>query len=192
MMPPMIWAAVTLLLLAAAALCSGPDPVQRLHPGTGHGPKQPRDRPVDASPLDIAADIELFAACTTAGLSTRIAIAAVAEAAGSTTADDWRRAGALLAVGAPVTDVWQVLAQLRGLDELARAARHSGDSGAGIATGCERMAARLRAEATDQAVGAAERAGVLIALPLTLCFLPAFILLGLAPMVLSLGTPLLG
>ena len=37
----------------------------------------------------------------------------------------------------------------------------------------------------------AERAGVLIALPMTLCYLPAFFLLGLAPMVISLGTSIL-
>ena len=37
----------------------------------------------------------------------------------------------------------------------------------------------------------AERAGVLIALPLTACFLPAFLVLGLAPVVISLGTELL-
>ena len=32
---------------------------------------------------------------------------------------------------------------------------------------------------------------VLIALPMTLCYLPAFFLLGLAPMVISLGTSIL-
>ena len=42
-----------------------------------------------------------------------------------------------------------------------------------------------------QATARAERAGVLIALPLTLCFLPAFLVLGLAPVVISLGTALL-
>ncbi|MDU6013102.1 MAG: type II secretion system F family protein, partial [Corynebacterium sp.] len=37
----------------------------------------------------------------------------------------------------------------------------------------------------------AERAGVFIALPLAVCFLPAFIVLGLAPVVISLGAQLL-
>ena len=41
------------------------------------------------------------------------------------------------------------------------------------------------------AAAEAERAGVLIALPMTLCYLPAFFLLGLAPMVISLGTSIL-
>ena len=186
------WATLTLILLAAAVLCGEPDPAQRICVDIGYGPKQPRDRPVVASPLDVAADIELFAACTAAGLPVATAISAVAVAASPTTAVTWRRASALVAVGASVSDAWQVLAQIQGLDDLARIALHSGSYGAAIATGCERTAARLREEAVDQAVGAAERAGVLIALPLTLCFLPAFILLGLAPMVLSLGSGLLG
>ncbi|WP_255567673.1 type II secretion system F family protein [Corynebacterium sp. TAE3-ERU16] len=185
-----IWATVTMLLLAGATLCSDPDPSGRIHPKPGYRPKQPRDRPTEVSPLDIAADIELFAACTTAGLAIGTTIAAVADAAGPATVDDWRRARALLAVGAPLPDVWRGLAQRRGLDELARTARHSGHSGAAMAAGCERIAARLREDADDRAVGAAERAGVLVALPLTLCFLPAFMLLGLAPMVLSLGSQL--
>ena len=184
------WATVTLLLLAGAALCSIPAPAERIRPEPGHGPKQPRDRPNAVSPLDIAADIELFAACATAGLAIGPTMAAVADAAGPTTAGDWLAARALLAVGAPLPDVWRGLAELRGLDELARTARHSGQSGAAIAVGCERVAARLREDAEDRAIGAAERAGVLIALPLTLCFLPAFMLLGLAPMVLSLGSQL--
>ena len=183
-------ATVTLLLLAGAALCSIPDPAERIRPEPEHGPKQPRDRPNAVSPLDIAADIELFAACATAGLAIGPTMTVVADAAGPATAGDWHRARALLAVGAPLPDVWRGLAELPGLDELARTARHSGRSGAAIAASCERVAARLREDAEDRAVGAAERAGVLIALPLTLCFLPAFMLLGLAPMVLSLGSQL--
>ena len=37
----------------------------------------------------------------------------------------------------------------------------------------------------------ADRAGVLISLPLALCFLPAFIVLGLVPIVVSLSTQML-
>ncbi|MEZ2121814.1 MULTISPECIES: type II secretion system F family protein [unclassified Corynebacterium] len=187
-----LWGAATLLILAAAALCAPPSPFHRIRVATGHEPKQPRDHPAQASPLDVAADIELFAACTAAGLPTETVITAVAAAAGPTTVDAWRTAGALIAVGAPGADAWQVLTRVRGLDELARIALHSGESGATVSAGCERIARRLREDAADEAVGAAERAGVLIALPLTLCFLPAFILLGLVPIVISLGGQLLG
>ncbi|MCK7676030.1 type II secretion system F family protein [Corynebacterium pygosceleis] len=193
MIDPLIWATPpTLIPLAAALLCSAPAPARRIHTDTGHTPKQPRDRPAPASPLEVAADIELFAACTTAGLPVETAIRAVADTACPATAESWRRAGALIAVGAPVTDAWRILAQTRGIDDLARAALRSGDSGAAIVAGCERAVHRLREESADRATGTAERAGVLIALPLTLCFLPAFILLGLVPIILSLGGQLLG
>ena len=78
-----------------------------------------------------------------------------------------------------------------GLGELAALARSSHHSGAGLSNGCSRIAARLRDDGADHATAEAERAGVLIALPMTLCYLPAFFLLGLAPMVISLGTSIL-
>mgnify|MGYP001942212230 FL=1 len=64
-------------------------------------------------------------------------------------------------------------------------------SGAALAQGCERIASNLRADAADHAKTKAERAGVLIAIPLTAFFLPAFFVLGLAPVVISLGTNLI-
>ena len=70
-------------------------------------------------------------------------------------------------------------------------ASSSHHSGAGLSNGCSRIAARLRDDGADHATAEAERAGVLIALPMTLCYLPAFFLLGLAPMVISLGTSIL-
>jgi len=66
----------------------------------------------------------------------------------------------------------------------------SDHSGAAITAGCQRIIATLRAEATAHATAAAERAGVFIAFPLAVCFLPAFIVLGLVPVVISLGAEL--
>ena len=103
-----------------------------------------------------------------------------------------RRAEAsLLSLGVDVDRAWRELAQAPGLGELAALARSSHHSGAGLSNGCSRIAARLRDDGADHATAEAERAGVLIALPMTLCYLPAFFLLGLAPMVISLGTSIL-
>ena len=50
----------------------------------------------------------------------------------------------------------------------------------------------MRQDDNDAAVATAERAGVLIAAPLALCFLPAFMLLGLVPVVVGLGRTMFG
>ena len=53
------------------------------------------------------------------------------------------------------------------------------------------VAADVRAEAAEAVAARAERAGVLVAGPLGLCFLPAFLALGIAPVVIGLAGPLL-
>ena len=47
---------------------------------------------------------------------------------------------------------------------------------------------RLRAELLDSAQARAQRAAVLITGPLGLCFLPAFLVLGITPVVIGLAT----
>lgn len=184
---------MTALLLLVAALVLPPSrPVVRLgHPG----PKTPRDGPRrdrDPDRLAGAADLELFAACLRAGLSPAAATAALAEAgADAVTRPAWRSVAALLAIGVSADRAWTEVADIPGLGDLAGLATLSGRSGAAMADACGRLADALLADAADQATARAERAGVLIALPLTLCFLPAFLVLGLAPVVIGLGTDLL-
>ena len=126
--------------------------------------------------------------CLSAGLSPARAAAAVAT---TSSCAAWRSTASLLSLGVDADRAWRELAQAPGLGELAALARSSHHSGAGLSNGCSRIAARLRDDGADHATAEAERAGVLIALPMTLCYLPAFFLLGLAPMVISLGTSVL-
>jgi len=49
-----------------------------------------------------------------------------------------------------------------------------------------------RASAEDAAAAEAERAGVLVSGPLGLCFLPAFVCLGIVPVVIGLASTVLG
>jgi len=145
------------------------------------------------NPLDTAADLELFVACVSAGLSPARAAAprALLACAIPIGLPAWRSTASLLSLGVDADRAWRELAQAPGLGELAALARSSHHSGAGLSNGCSRIAARLRDDGADHATAEAERAGVLIALPMTLCYLPAFFLLGLAPMVISLGTSIL-
>ena len=54
-----------------------------------------------------------------------------------------------------------------------------------------RLAADARAQSRAEGEQRARRVGVLVVAPLGLCFLPAFVLLGLVPMLLSLAGDLL-
>lgn len=90
-----------------------------------------------------------------------------------------------------MSSAWQVLAAQECLVDLVRLAKLSSDSGTAMASGCHRVAAQLRADAAAQATAKAERAGVFIAAPLAVCFLPAFLVLGLVPVIISLGQQLL-
>ena len=67
------------------------------------------------------------------------------------------------------------------IDALLRLARRSASSGAALAGGVAELADQSRHDAAHAATAAAERAGVLIAGPLGLCFLPAFVCLGIVP-----------
>jgi pilus assembly protein TadC len=69
----------------------------------------------------------------------------------------------------------------------ARAAARSAATGAALARTARAESSRVRAALTDAAEARAQRAGVLIAAPLGLCFLPAFLVLGVVPVVIGLA-----
>ncbi|MCT1412620.1 MULTISPECIES: type II secretion system F family protein [Corynebacterium] len=188
-------------LLIAGALCASPPrPAQRLHPGDGDRvPKTPRDGPRTArSPTfdrhRVASDISLFAACFSAGLPVSAAAAAVADSYGPDSpeplAQQWRTVAALSVLGVEPDKAWADFHRVPGGAELASLVGLSHSSGTAVAAGCERIASRLRDAAADDATARAERAGVLISIPLTAFFLPAFFVLGLIPTAISLGTHL--
>jgi pilus assembly protein TadC len=72
-----------------------------------------------------------------------------------------------------------------GAARLIAAAVRTSASGAALAGALGRLADDLRADRAVSAESAARRAGVFIVLPLGLCFLPAFILAGLTPVVVA-------
>ncbi|WP_115685430.1 type II secretion system F family protein [Corynebacterium senegalense] len=186
-------AVIPALLLAGALAVPAPGAFARVL-----SEKTPRDgpalrlRPAGVDRHRAAADIELFAACFRAGLPAASAAAAVAESYGAdpgpdSPADPWRTVAALSALGVETQRAWAEMHRVPGGAELAALIALSSASGSAVAAGCERIAAGLREGAADDAKARAERAGVLIALPLTAFFLPAFFVLGLAPVVIGLA-----
>jgi pilus assembly protein TadC len=79
-----------------------------------------------------------------------------------------------------------------GCEALSRLARRSASSGSALAQAITELAEQSRQDACHTAAAAAERAGVLIAGPLGLCFLPAFVCLGIVPVVAGLAGNIFG
>jgi Flp pilus assembly protein TadB len=143
-------------------------------------------RPPKADPLSIAAAWDLLAACLRAGLPVPTAIAAVARELPDDAAQALHAAGDLLALGADQDTAWAPAAACQHTAALARGVRRTTRSGAALADLVTDLAAEVRAGATDAAEATAQRAGVLITAPLGLCFLPAFVCLGIVPVIVGL------
>ncbi|RQW98383.1 type II secretion system F family protein [Micromonospora globispora] len=147
-------------------------------------PRALRDRRLrETADLPLAAD--LLAAALRAGAPVDRSVLAVAEALAGPLADRLGRVGRTLLLGGEPAEAWSHLLAVAGADRLVAAALRSASSGAALAGALTRLADDLRADRSTAAEAAARRAGVLIVLPLGLCFLPAFILAGLVPVIVA-------
>ncbi|WP_319454777.1 MULTISPECIES: type II secretion system F family protein [unclassified Mycobacterium] len=145
-----------------------------------------------ADPLAVAAALDVFAACLSSGMAVAAAAAATAPSSPAPLAAVLGRAAELLAVGADATTAWSTQDRSdRYVEALTRLARRSAASGAALAQGVAELAEQSRQDAGDAARAAGERAGVLIAGPLGLCYLPAFLCLGVVPVVMGLARDVL-
>ncbi|WP_324604622.1 type II secretion system F family protein [Streptomyces sp. NRRL S-337] len=140
----------------------------------------------------LAPAADLLAACLTAGAGPREAAEAVGRSLDGPVAERLRQVAAELRLGGEPAVVWRRLAALPGAEELARCMERAGISGVPAVESASRIAAALRAERDRAAAARARRAGVLVTLPLAGCFLPAFLLLGVAPVLIGLAGGLLG
>ncbi|MBS4727731.1 type II secretion system F family protein [Mycobacterium sp. SM1] len=182
-------------LLLAVAVLSGVRPsIARARAGVpAHLNRARRRAAQDPDPLAVASSLDVLAVCLGAGMAVSAAAAATAHCAPPRLARVLRRAADLLALGADPAVAWSAPPDLPpgSIDTqtaaLLRLARRSAASGAALADGVAALAAQARQDATHAAGAAAERAAVLIAGPLGLCFLPAFVCLGIVPVVAGLA-----
>jgi pilus assembly protein TadC len=144
---------------------------------------------------DLPLLLDLLAACLAGGAPLASSAAAVAAAVPGPAGQRLLRVCAALAVGTPPTEAWSALAGGGGSDDAfapaARALARAATGGAPVAAAVARLASDARAEARARGEQAARRTGVLAVAPLGLCFLPAFVLLGVVPVVVGLAGPLL-
>lgn len=143
-------------------------------------------------PADLASSWAQLAVCLEAGLPVAAAVAAAAEPLDGRAGTELRRVAGLLALGADPASAWQGVQHSAALSVFARAAGRSAGTGAALARAARAEEARLRGALVDAAEARAQRAAVLITAPLGLCFLPAFLVLGIAPVVLGLADEALG
>ncbi|MEU4247892.1 type II secretion system F family protein [Amycolatopsis sp. NPDC026612] len=150
--------------------------------------RRPRPPVMDiAAKLRLAGTLDLLAACLRAGLPVPSALDAVAGTSPAAARTALSSTAGLLALGSRPDEAWAPVRAVPGLGELAGAAIRTSRSGAAFATAAGDLAGRLRDELATEAEERAERAGVVLALPVGLCFLPAFFCLGVLPVVLGLA-----
>ncbi|MFG2651610.1 type II secretion system F family protein [Streptomyces sp. NPDC048436] len=142
-----------------------------------------------ARQLPLAAD--LLAACVAAGAGPVVAAQAVGEALKGPVGERLAQGAAEVRLGGEPVDAWRGLGAIPGAGALARLLERAGDSGAPAAEPVARLAADCRAERGRAATAAARRAGVLMTAPVGLFFLPAFIAVGVLPVVIGLAGGLL-
>lgn len=139
---------------------------------------------------DLPAACDLLAVCLSAGLPVDGALEAVGGAVGGPLGAELRSVAGLSRLGADPRRAWADAPPE--LAALARVLVRAGESGAMVAGSLRTLAADSRAGARAATQAAVQRAGVWVLAPLGACFLPAFLCLGVAPLVLGIADDVLG
>ena len=151
----------------------------------GHEPSAQRATRIRlAHDLPLAAD--LMATLLHAGATPERATGATAAVIGGPLGDRLAEVAAHLRLGADPPSAWRVLADVPPLAPLARALARASTTGAALTATLARLAEDERTATAWRAELAARRVGVRTAGPLGLCFLPAFILIGVVPVIVGI------
>lgn len=139
---------------------------------------------------ELPAACDLLAVCVSAGVPLPAALAAVAAAVPGPLAAELERVAGARRLGADPRRAW---AEARPeLGPLARTVQRAETSGARAAPALSALAAEARAAQRVAADASVRRAGVWVLAPLGACFLPAFVCLGVVPLVLGIAGDALG
>ncbi|MEU4212158.1 type II secretion system F family protein [Streptomyces sp. NPDC026206] len=139
--------------------------------------------------LPLSAD--LLVACLAAGAGPREAAEAVGGSLGGPVGERLAQAAAEVRLGGDPVTAWGRLGDLPGAAGTARCLERAQATGVPAVEPMTRLAAQLRAVQSRAAGTRARRAGVLATAPLGLCFLPAFLTVGVVPVVIGLADGLM-
>jgi pilus assembly protein TadC len=193
------WVARTVAAVAAALLVTGrPGPalvLVVLALWLGVPPARRRRKAAAARAVvdrDLPRAADLTATCLEAGAAPVDALLAVADAIGGPVAARLRAVSLAVRIGTDPSE----LPQIAVADEDPNAAQLSAVAratvtGAPLADSVRAVAADQRERARWQALERARRAGVQAVGPLAVCFLPAFVLVGVVPVVVGVARTLL-
>lgn len=143
-----------------------------------------QSRVAESDMLEVAQSLDLLALTLAGGAPTFAAIEHVAQASSDDVRAQLGKVSAALKWGVAPETAWSAApARWRGAQRAFLLAERAGAAPSPML----RQAARdIRAAETERVALAGAKAGVRIVLPLGLCFLPAFILLTIVPLVLGL------
>lgn len=152
--------------------------VARLEPGADRRRREQEIR-------DLPLVLDLVVAGMVAGRPTMQVLDVVADAVGGPLGDRLRGVVVRLSLGAEPAAVWHALHDDAVLAPLARALARASRSGTAVRRVLERAAEDVRAAQRAAALERARAVGVRTAAPLGICFLPAFLLIGVVPTVVA-------
>ena len=135
--------------------------------------------------MEVPQALELMAACLGAGLPARTACAAVVRTFDGPVADDLGQVLALLELGVSDVVAWRTLHDHPQLGFAAADLARSVESGTSMVEGLRHHAASARDVRRSELQVLARAVGVRSVLPLMMCFIPSFLLLGIVPAVVS-------
>ncbi|MDP3968630.1 MAG: type II secretion system F family protein [Nocardioides sp.] len=167
-------------LLAGAAAAAGVARVVR----TAEMPATRRRR--EEVERALPAVVDLTAAALRAGAAPHTALGVVGRAWGGPVEEELARVERRLLLGADPGSVWRDLAGHPQLGPLGRALSRAHESGASVATALHQLAEETRRTARADVEGRARSVAAKAAAPLGVCMLPAFVLVGVVPMVVAM------
>jgi Flp pilus assembly protein TadB len=152
--------------------------------GRAEPPEDRRRR--EAVRRDLPHVVTLLGSALSGGAAPGQAIAMVCQALPGSAAARLDPLAARLALGADPALVWTELTQDPELGSLGRTLARAHASGTPVLAAVQRLADDLAARARAEVEDRARAVGVKAALPLGLCLLPAFVLIGIVPLVAGL------
>lgn len=149
-------------------------------------PLQPRQADSAIGVMKVPLLLDLLGTALESGLTISNALQVVAEVSGGGIREALFRVSAALEIGASWQDAWQGNTGSSELAALHAALSFGALSGAGAAPLLYAEAAHIRKAGGRQAEKRAAALGVKLVLPLGLCSLPAFVALGIVPVVIAM------
>jgi Flp pilus assembly protein TadB len=132
---------------------------------------------------DLPLGVDLLGACLEAGAAPVGALEAVGRAVGGPVGEEFLVLHHRLAIGVDPAQAWEAVARHPQLGPLGRAVARAHDSGASVGRAVHQLSEELREGLQAEVEARARSIEVKAAAPLGVCLLPAFVLLGVVPLV---------